>query len=333
MANSRIEIYGEIGWDVTDHSFSAALDTLLNDAPKEVDIYINSAGGSIFDGLAIFNKLRRASNEGVKINTIIDGVALSMGMIIALAGDTITAYRNATGMIHNGSGMAWGDAQTMRETASLLETFDTGLAESIAERTGKDLQWVKDNWMNYSDNWFTAQEMEDAGLIDNRINRDGTVPSKPKDMQAEEVNNWIAKQKGIYKNKSKNTDTMNLFGKKEVEKEVENTTELAIENAINETVEAKVKEATAELTETLQAIQEELKVLNTKIDADQVPDEEIAEIKAKIEKLEPMVLRAQGKPTKLPHSEEVLSLDKPTDADSKMIEIDNANKRALGIPV
>ena len=124
-------------------------------------VRINSAGGDVFDGLAIYNALKR--NDAVVVVEI-DALAASIASVIALAGDEVRMADNAFFMIHNARGLEWGTAEDMRAMAELLDKVGGSLANVYAEKTGKPLDEIE-AWMN-AETWFTAEEAKDAGFVD-----------------------------------------------------------------------------------------------------------------------------------------------------------------------
>jgi len=128
---------------------------------KRIRVRINSGGGEVFEGLAIYNALR---THKAKITTEIDGVAASIASVIALAGDTVKMADNAFFMIHNPAGLVMGDANDMREFADLLDRVGGSLAHVYAEKSGQDDAQVQE-WMD-AETWFTAEEAKAAGFVD-----------------------------------------------------------------------------------------------------------------------------------------------------------------------
>ena len=157
-AGTEVSIYDEIGlWGVSAKAF---IDEVKGLAPGRLTVRLNTPGGSVFDGLAIYNFLKGLPDVTVKV----DGLAASIGSIIMLAGKRIEAASNAFVMIHNPSGVAMGEADDMRETAALLDKITDTLVNTYATRTGKDAETVR-GWMN-AETWFTAGEAQAAGLVD-----------------------------------------------------------------------------------------------------------------------------------------------------------------------
>lgn len=152
-----IYLYDEIGgWGVNAKSF---IDAVRATGAKRINLRINSPGGSVFDGIAIYNFLR-----GQDVTVQIDGLAASISSIIALAGKTVRIAGNGFFMIHNPWGGAIGEADEMRQTADLLDKIRDSLVGTYAAKTGKDADTIK-KWMD-EETWFTGAEAKAAGFVD-----------------------------------------------------------------------------------------------------------------------------------------------------------------------
>jgi len=152
-------IYDYIGWGgVTAADFAKELKAV---SAKTINVRINTPGGDVFDGLAIFNSLKA---HGAAIHVTVDGIAASIGSIIAMAGDHITMGESAFMMIHNPWAVTIGNAADMREMAATLDKIGASLAGIYASRAGVTLDAAQ-VWMN-AETWFTAEEAKAAGLAD-----------------------------------------------------------------------------------------------------------------------------------------------------------------------
>lgn len=158
-ARAVVRIYGEIGWWPTTAEMLAAEIAQL-DVP-EIEVQINSPGGDVFDGLAIFNALRL---HPARIVTRVDGLAASAASAIAQAGDHRVMVSSSQMMIHEAWGVCVGPAQDMLDMAALLEQQNLVLAELYAERSGRPADDLR--VLMAAETWFTAQEAVDAGLAD-----------------------------------------------------------------------------------------------------------------------------------------------------------------------
>jgi ATP-dependent protease ClpP protease subunit len=108
----------------------------LNDIEtKEIHLHINSPGGSVYDGIAIYNSLKQ---HDAKVTTYIDALAASAASFIAMAGETVIAARNSTVMIHDAMGVCMGNQSDMLETADLLDKVSDNIADIYAYNAGGD---------------------------------------------------------------------------------------------------------------------------------------------------------------------------------------------------
>ncbi|NEZ47935.1 Clp protease ClpP [Clostridium niameyense] len=118
---------------------------------KEIDIYINSGGGSVFAGLAIYHQLKR--HEGFK-TVHVDGIAASIASVIALAGDKVIIPSAAQFMIHKPWTIGWGNSIELRKLAddldiaeeSILKIYEANLKEGVDIETVKQLM-ADETWM------------------------------------------------------------------------------------------------------------------------------------------------------------------------------------------
>jgi ATP-dependent Clp endopeptidase proteolytic subunit ClpP len=168
-----LNLYGEIG-GFTDESISAARwaeMTSTIDPEDELTVYINSPGGSVFDGLTIYQSLVNRPGEN---HIVIQGVAASIASVIAMAGDSITMGQASRYMIHNPMGpsaIAFGTADDLRDaaedtlkTAELLDSVRDTIADVYAARTQQPkkqlLSWMQD------ETWMTAADAKKSGFAD-----------------------------------------------------------------------------------------------------------------------------------------------------------------------
>lgn len=156
---NEVLIYDYIGRDgVTAKQVIKSLATIDE---GDVHIRINSPGGSVFEGMAIFNAIRR---QGNRIVTHIDGLAASMGSVIALAGDEVRMAGNALMMIHNPWSLAIGDSEDMRREAELLDKIKKQIVDIYMERSGaarSDVEALMD-----LETWFDSEEASEFDFVD-----------------------------------------------------------------------------------------------------------------------------------------------------------------------
>jgi len=157
---AEISIFDEIGyWGVTAKQFTKDLKALGE--VETINVSINSPGGSVSEGNAIYNALKK---HKATVNVSIEGVALSMGSVIAMAGDHVGIAENALFMVHDPLSGAYGNAEELRKLADVLDKFKEGLVSSYVKKTGKTAEEISD--IMSEETWFTAQEAVDAGFAD-----------------------------------------------------------------------------------------------------------------------------------------------------------------------
>ncbi len=156
-------LYDDIGDDwFGGISAKQVIDDLKNMGVVDtLNVRINSAGGSVFEGLAIFNAIDR---NPARVVVHVDSIAASIASIIAMAGAEIRVASNAMFMIHDPAGLAIGTADDMRRTADVLDTVRGTLVDTYVRRTKNDAGKVSD-WMA-SETWFTARDAVDNGFAD-----------------------------------------------------------------------------------------------------------------------------------------------------------------------
>jgi ATP-dependent protease ClpP protease subunit len=178
-ASAEILIYEPIGADffgsgLTARRFIADLERLGD--VKDILVRINSPGGEVFDGFAIYNALK---NHPAQVHVQIDGLAASIASIIAMSGDLITMGDGAMMMIHNPWTIAIGDSEDMRKTADMLDKVSEGLLDAYESRTGVDRDELKE--MLAAETWFTAAEAIEKGFADDRTESEADEPEAIKD--------------------------------------------------------------------------------------------------------------------------------------------------------
>ena len=153
--------YGDIvdswwgAWDDMDQ-YPESIKSFLNEAKgKDINIYINSGGGSVFAGMAIYNMLKR--HQGYK-TVYVDGLAGSIASVIALAGDKVIIPSNAYMMIHKPWCGLHGNSTELRAMADTLDKIEEGILnvynENLAENA--DIEVVKA--MVNAETWLTGDE-------------------------------------------------------------------------------------------------------------------------------------------------------------------------------
>lgn len=167
LLKERIIFLGE---EVTDTSASLVVAQLLflesEDPNKDINLYINSPGGSVTAGMAIYDTMNYIKCD---VSTICIGIAASMGAFL-LAGGTKGkrfALPNSEVMIHQPSGGAKGQATDIKIVAENILKTRTKLNQILAENTGKPLEVIEVD--TERDNYMTAKEAKEYGIVDSII--------------------------------------------------------------------------------------------------------------------------------------------------------------------
>ena len=154
---TEIELYDEIGfWGVD----AKQLRSQLRSA-GDVKLMINSPGGDVFDGIAMYNDL--VNHQG-RVEVEVTGIAASAASLIAMAGDRVTIAENAFFMIHNAWTLAMGDRHALGEMAGVLSQVDAALAGTYAARTGMDIGEIAE--MLDAETWLSGADAVEAGFAD-----------------------------------------------------------------------------------------------------------------------------------------------------------------------
>lgn len=156
-APETLLIFDEIGfWGVQAKDFVTDLGKVQS---KTLNVEINSPGGDVFAGLAIYNALK---SSGKEIVVKIMGVAASAASLIAMAGDKIVMPKNTFMMIHNPWSFAMGNADELRETADTLDKIGASLKATYAAKTGMSEEELEP--LLAKDTWMTADEALEMGF-------------------------------------------------------------------------------------------------------------------------------------------------------------------------
>jgi ATP-dependent Clp endopeptidase proteolytic subunit ClpP len=158
--DAEIVIYDEIGaFGIPAKAF---LDELKALGPiAAITVRINSPGGSVFDGVAIYNALKR---HDAAITVWIDGIAASIASMIAMAGDEVIMPENAMLMLHDPSGLVMGTASDMRAMADALDKMKAGMVAAYRDKSGRDDAEIEA--LMSAETWLSAQEAVNLGLAD-----------------------------------------------------------------------------------------------------------------------------------------------------------------------
>ena len=157
---AEILIYDEIGiYGISAKKFVDELRALGN--VKKITLRLNSPGGDVIDGLAIYNSLARHPAE---LTVVVDGIAASMASVVAMAGKKLLMPNNTFLMIHNPAGLVLGDADDMRSLAAVLDSMKKSLVGAYVRKSGQPEEKIKE--MMDAETWLPAEEALALGFAD-----------------------------------------------------------------------------------------------------------------------------------------------------------------------
>jgi len=223
---------------------------------KELAIHINSLGGEVFDGMAIYSIIQRRK---AKTTVYIEGIAASIASVIALAADEVIMSENSLLMIHNAWGGSSGDASEMRKQADVLDKISNEIAEIYVKKT--HLPYDEIIRMMGEETWLTAEEAVAMGFVDSisepikvaakydvskfknitmeKVEKTLNINNKKKIKMTEELKSWF---------NSKVDDIIAKVKTSDVEQSVESV-DVNITLADNEEIKNKLSEFEATVTE------------------------------------------------------------------------------------
>ena len=223
---------------------------------KELAIHINSLGGEVFDGMAIYSIIQRRK---AKTTVYIEGIAASIASVIALAADEVIMSENSLLMIHNAWGGTQGDASEMRKQADVLDKITNEIAEIYVKKT--NLPYDEIIRMMSEETWLTAEEAVALGFVDSisepikvaakydvskfknitmeKVEKTLSINNKKKIKMTEELKSWF---------NSKVDDIIAKVKTSDVEQSVESV-DVNIALADNEEIKNKLSEFEATVSE------------------------------------------------------------------------------------
>lgn len=187
--DSELYVYGEIcngvdKWDESDVTFKDFKDTLENMTQgATLNMYINSPGGSVFTTQSIIAMLRRAKENGVKVNAYIDGLGASCASWLPMIADEIFVYPQSIMMIHKPlCGVVWGNADEMRKEIEVLDKIENDVIiplymekakEGVTENTLRE-KMANETWLNVDEmqELFNVTVLEDERQIACCVDKD-----------------------------------------------------------------------------------------------------------------------------------------------------------------
>lgn len=179
-AENIVELYNEIGaWGTSAEMFSEQFNKL--DQGKSLTVRINSPGGSVFDGVTIYNLLNEYKGN---VTVVVDGIAASIASVIAMAGDVVKMHDTSMMMVHKPWMMTVGNADQIRKDAALLDTIQNQIRKAYQAKSGMSDADLDD--IINEETWLTPEEAKDYGLIDD------VIVQKKKDQKKNSIEKKLA---------------------------------------------------------------------------------------------------------------------------------------------
>lgn len=186
---------------------------------SNINIFVNSYGGEVKEGLAIYNQLKR---HPAQKTVYVDGFACSIASVIAMAGDKVIMGNNTLMMIHHASMGAWGNAEELRKAANDVEIIDKASCSSYLAKAGDKLNEETLNQLLDNQTWLNAEQCLQYGLCDEIAGKEDDNISKAQQrfnqaikQQMEGLRQQVKVPEQFKQNKTNAEKLMQLFKKKE----------------------------------------------------------------------------------------------------------------------
>jgi len=270
----EVSIYDEIGFGgVTAKDFVAEVGKLKG---QHIDLRVNSVGGSVIEGAAIYNALRRHKG-GLTVH--VDGLAASMASVIAMAGEEVLMADNAMLMIHNPWSMSIGDANDLRKEADVLDKLKKTLVNAYTRKTGMDSTEISS--LMDAETWLDATQavaMNFADGIEDGIEAAASITPESARARFDTFSNSMAR-KSTKTIKAEEAAPAEVVAEPIVEAPVaDEAVDTSSEVNMNAELQSKVEALQAELSAKVEAD-------TVRAQADEVTAKEIETLKAEVERL------------------------------------------------
>jgi ATP-dependent Clp protease protease subunit len=165
----EILMYGAIGenpWDdsaISANSFMKELNAIPANA-KEIHLRVNSPGGSVFDGMTMFERLKQ---HNAKVIAYVDGIAASIASLIIMGADEIVIGEGGFLMIHKPMAGAYGNTEELNRTVDILDKIEEQMISIYVKKTG--LSRIELSRMLSEETWITADESIEMNFVDTKI--------------------------------------------------------------------------------------------------------------------------------------------------------------------
>jgi ATP-dependent Clp endopeptidase proteolytic subunit ClpP len=157
--------WGTVSEDRVDHAIRTLGEWSRTRPGAAITIVLNSPGGSVIDGLALFDFIQVLKQAGHHIEVVAAGYAASMGGVLLQAGTTRVAQRNSFMLIHEAATVAGGKSSDLEDQVKFIERLQKKLLAILAERSTLSEQQIRNRWKR-KDWWLDADEMLALGFVD-----------------------------------------------------------------------------------------------------------------------------------------------------------------------
>lgn len=258
---AEIYMYGVIGsgLDIDANVVVVEIENLRKKGCRNFRFYVNSEGGEVIQGSALFNYLDRTD---IDVEWVVDGVAASMmAMLISNPKHRVKAAKYASFMYHRVQGSCYGNSDEVRNLAAMIDTFEKSLVDMMASRMKVDAESVKKEFFTDGlDHWMNAEEAMRRGLVDEIITGKNITPSPKELVSSKDVFNFYNKQLINYKQNQKSMIT----NKAEIGKLL-NIAEAEVSDDTVMTAVKNVLKSNSELQNQLKAVKDENASLKNQI--------------------------------------------------------------------
>ena len=240
---AEIYMYGIIGagLDIDANVMVSEIESLRRQGIRNFMFYVNSEGGEVVQGCALFNYLDRTTD--IEVEWVIDGLAASMmAMLITNPRHKVSAAKYAKLMYHRVQGSVYGNSAEVRSMAEMIDKFESSLIDMMAQRMGEPAEQVrKEFFTDGLDHWMTAEEAKARGLVDSIIEGRNIAESPADIKSAKGVFDFYNKQllNIIKPNNMDKAKFAKLLNKKESDIETDEALVSAVEGVVNENTNLK----------------------------------------------------------------------------------------------
>ena len=174
---AEILLYGAIGSSYFEEGITAkAFAEELKKMPKgvkEIHLRVNSPGGSVFDGMSIYELLKKEAKSGKKITAYVDGMSASIASIIMMAADQIVVGDGSMVMIHKPMSGVFGNSIELEKTINVLDKIEEQMISIYAKKTGQSR--IEISKALAEETWYTSDEAIESGLADSKFKAEETL--------------------------------------------------------------------------------------------------------------------------------------------------------------